>query len=137
MPGALLVAALHVCDVALEQLAPELEFELLEVDSVVGVWDEAREERDAMAFSLGALIPLSPNDLQVRRPDVRHSDRAEQASTRRRLWRRTELRRHTTTVEIANGCHLSLASGPALAALRSASVAGRMSAAVRGAGVAS
>jgi hypothetical protein len=54
--GAVLVGALGACDTALErEVSPELEVELPEVESVVEVWDEAREERNGLVFSLGAL----------------------------------------------------------------------------------
>jgi hypothetical protein len=54
--GAVLVGALTACDAALErELAPELEVELPEVDSVVDVWEEARDERSGLVFSLAAL----------------------------------------------------------------------------------
>jgi len=54
--GAVLVGALVACDAVLErELAPPLELELPDVESVVDVWDEARGERDGLAFSLGAL----------------------------------------------------------------------------------
>jgi hypothetical protein len=54
--GAVLVGALEACDAALErEVAPELEVDLPKVESVVDVWDEARDERDGMAFSLGSL----------------------------------------------------------------------------------
>jgi hypothetical protein len=51
-----LVGALAACDAALDvKLAPELEVELPAVDAVVGVWDEARDERNGLVFSLAAL----------------------------------------------------------------------------------
>jgi hypothetical protein len=51
-----LVAALGACDAALgREVALELEVELPDLDSVVDVWDEARDERDGLMFSLGAL----------------------------------------------------------------------------------
>lgn len=54
--GALLVGALAGCDAALDrELAPGLEVELLETDFVLEVWDEAREERNGLVFSLTAL----------------------------------------------------------------------------------
>jgi len=54
--GALLVGALGACDAALDgEVAPELEVELPEVDSVLEVWDEARDERNGQVFSLTAL----------------------------------------------------------------------------------
>jgi hypothetical protein len=54
--GAVLVGALGACDTALErEVSPELEVELHEVESVVEVWDEAREDRNGLVFSLGAL----------------------------------------------------------------------------------
>jgi hypothetical protein len=54
--GAVLAGALAACDSALErEVAPELEVELPEVDSVVDVWDEARDERNGLRFLLGAL----------------------------------------------------------------------------------
>jgi len=54
--GAVLVGALGACDTALErEVSPELEVELPEVESVVEVWDEAREDRNGLVFSLGAL----------------------------------------------------------------------------------
>jgi hypothetical protein len=54
--GALLVGALAACDAALDrELAPELEVELPEIDTVLDVWDEARDERNSLVFSLTAL----------------------------------------------------------------------------------
>jgi hypothetical protein len=54
--GAVLVGALGACDAALErEVAPELEVQLPDVDSVVDVWDEARDEHNGLVFSLGAL----------------------------------------------------------------------------------
>ena len=54
--GAVLVGALEACDAALErEVAPELEVQLPRVESVVDVWDEARDERNGVAFSLTAL----------------------------------------------------------------------------------
>jgi hypothetical protein len=54
--GALLVGALAACDTALErEVAPELETELPEIDSVLEVWDEARAERNGLVFSITAL----------------------------------------------------------------------------------
>jgi len=54
--GALLVGALVACDAALDrEVPPELEVELTEVDSVLEGWDEARDERNGLAFSLTAL----------------------------------------------------------------------------------
>jgi hypothetical protein len=54
--GALLVGALAACDAALDrELAAELEVELPEIDSVLEVWDEAREERNSLVFSLTAV----------------------------------------------------------------------------------
>jgi len=54
--GALLVGALAACDAALErEVAPELEVELPEIDSVLEVWDEARDERNGLVFSITAL----------------------------------------------------------------------------------
>jgi len=54
--GAVLVGALEACDAALErEVAPELEVQLPRVESVVDVWDEARDERNGVAFSLAAL----------------------------------------------------------------------------------
>ncbi len=54
--GAVLVGALRSCDEALErEVPPELEVELPEVETVVQVWDEARDERDGLMFSVGAL----------------------------------------------------------------------------------
>ena len=53
--GAVLAGALDACEAALErEIAPELAVELPTVESVVDVWDEAREERDGLAFSLAA-----------------------------------------------------------------------------------
>ncbi len=54
--GALLVGALAACDAALErEVAAELEVELPEVESVLEVWDEARDERNGLVFSITAL----------------------------------------------------------------------------------
>jgi hypothetical protein len=54
--GVLLVGALAACDAALDrELAPELKVELPEIDSVLEVWDEARDERNSLVFSLTAL----------------------------------------------------------------------------------
>ncbi len=54
--GAVLVGALRACDEALDrEVSPELEVELPELESVVEVWDEARDERDGLTFSVGAL----------------------------------------------------------------------------------
>ena len=54
--GAVLIGALAACDAALErEIAPELEVELPEVEAVVDMWDEAREERNGLVFSLAAL----------------------------------------------------------------------------------
>jgi hypothetical protein len=54
--GALLVGALAACDAALErEVAPELEVELPEIDSVLEVWDETRDERNGLVFSITAL----------------------------------------------------------------------------------
>jgi hypothetical protein len=54
--GAVLVGALEACDAALErEAAAQLVLELPKVESVVDVWDEARVERNGLAFSLRAL----------------------------------------------------------------------------------
>jgi hypothetical protein len=54
--GAVLVGALAACDATLDQdLDTDVEVELPAVDSVLQVWDEARDERDALVFSLTAL----------------------------------------------------------------------------------
>ena len=54
--GALLVGALAACDAALErEVVPALEVELPEIDSVLEVWDEARDERNGLVFSTTAL----------------------------------------------------------------------------------
>jgi hypothetical protein len=54
--GALLVGALAACDAALErEVAPELQVDLPEIDSVLEVWDEARDERNGLVFSITAL----------------------------------------------------------------------------------
>jgi hypothetical protein len=52
--GAVLVGALVACDAALDQEF-DAEVELPAVDAVVEVWDEARDERDGLHFSLGRL----------------------------------------------------------------------------------
>ena len=53
--GALLVGALAACDAALErEVAPALEVELPEIESVLEVWDEARDERNRLVFSITA-----------------------------------------------------------------------------------
>ena len=52
----MLVGALTACDAALDQdLDTDVEVELPAVDSVLEVWDEARDERDGLVFSLTAL----------------------------------------------------------------------------------
>jgi hypothetical protein len=54
--GALLIGALAARDAALErEVAPEREVELPEIDSVLEVWDEARDERNGLVFSITAL----------------------------------------------------------------------------------
>lgn len=54
--GAVLAGALEACDAALErEIARELEVELPKIEAVVDVWDEARDDRNALAFSLAAL----------------------------------------------------------------------------------
>ena len=54
--GALLIGALAACDAALKrEVAPELEVELPEIDSVLEVWDESRDERNGLVFSITAL----------------------------------------------------------------------------------
>ena len=54
--GALLIGALGACDAALDrEIPPELEVELPEVDSVLETWDEARDERNGLVFSITAL----------------------------------------------------------------------------------
>ena len=54
--GAVLIGALRACDAALErEVGAPLELELPDVDSVIDVWDEARDEGDGLVFSLGAL----------------------------------------------------------------------------------
>ncbi len=54
--GAVLAAALRACDTALErETAAEHEVQLPEIESVLDVWDEARDERDGFKFSLEAL----------------------------------------------------------------------------------
>jgi len=54
--GAVLAGALDACDAALEEeVAPELQVELPTVESVLDAWDEAREERNGLAFSIVAL----------------------------------------------------------------------------------
>jgi hypothetical protein len=54
--GALLVGALDACDAALErEVPPELDLELPEIDTVLDGWDEARDERNGLVFSLTAL----------------------------------------------------------------------------------
>lgn len=50
------MGALAGCDAALErEVAPELEVDLPEIDSVLEVWDEARDERNGLVFSITAL----------------------------------------------------------------------------------
>ena len=50
------MGALAACDAALErEVAPELEVELPEIDFVLEVWDEARDERNGLVFSITAL----------------------------------------------------------------------------------
>ena len=54
--GALLIGALGACDAALDrEVPPELEVELPDVDSVLQMWDEARDERNSLALSTTAL----------------------------------------------------------------------------------
>jgi hypothetical protein len=54
--GAVLVGALAACDTALdEELAADVQVELPAVDSVVETWDEARDERNGLLFSIAAL----------------------------------------------------------------------------------
>ncbi len=54
--GAVLVGALDACDAALDrELDDDVEVELPGIDTVIEVWDEAREERNGLAFSIGAL----------------------------------------------------------------------------------
>ena len=54
--GARLAGALAACDAALERdVAPELGVDLPEIDSVLEVWDEARDERNGLVFSITAL----------------------------------------------------------------------------------
>jgi hypothetical protein len=54
--GAVLTVVLGACDATLDQeVTPELEVQLPDVESVVDVWDQARDERDAFGLSLGAL----------------------------------------------------------------------------------
>jgi hypothetical protein len=54
--GAVLVGAISACDAALDrEVAVDVEVELPAVDLVVGVWDEARDERNGLLFSLAAL----------------------------------------------------------------------------------
>jgi len=54
--GALLVGTLAACDAELErELDPELEVQLPEVDSVLEVWDEARDERNGLRYSISSL----------------------------------------------------------------------------------
>jgi hypothetical protein len=52
--GAVLVGALGACDELLEREASP-DVELPEVESVVEVWDQARDERDGLSFSVGRL----------------------------------------------------------------------------------
>jgi hypothetical protein len=54
--GAVLSGTLGACDAALDrEIAPELEVELPDTESVVDVWDQARDERDAFSLSVRAL----------------------------------------------------------------------------------
>lgn len=51
-----MTAALGACDAALDrEVTPEFDVELPAVESVVEVWDEARDERNGFASSLRAL----------------------------------------------------------------------------------
>lgn len=52
--GAVLVGALGACDEVLEQEASH-EVGLPEVESVVEVWDQGRDERDGLSLSVGRL----------------------------------------------------------------------------------
>lgn len=54
--GAVLAGALVACDAELErEIDPEVEVELQEIDAVLDVWDEARDERNGLQYSIAAL----------------------------------------------------------------------------------
>ena len=54
--GTLLAGALAASDAEQERdLAPELEAELPEIEAVLDVWDEARDERNGLQYSITAL----------------------------------------------------------------------------------
>jgi hypothetical protein len=54
--GAVLAGALDACDAALDrELDVDVEVELPAIDTVIEVWDEAREERNGLLLSLARL----------------------------------------------------------------------------------